>query len=89
MKAPDSRGSARRHGSDDSDTRHKQIVDELMDEYVGWREACAAVAAAHENWTSAGRPDNALGFSAYTAALDREEQAAAAYQRAVAKAASA
>jgi hypothetical protein len=61
-----------------------RIVDEMIDHYVSWRETCAAVAAAYENWKYAERHDKTLAFSLYAAALDGEEQAAAAYQRAVA-----
>ncbi|HUE28407.1 MAG TPA: hypothetical protein VMP89_16650 [Solirubrobacteraceae bacterium] len=61
------------------------MVDELMDDYVSWREACAAVAVSYEDWRRSDRPDGKLAFAAYVAALDREEQAAAAYQRDVAQ----
>ena len=61
----------------------------MMDDYVSWRDACAAVAVSYEDWKCADRPDNKLAFSVYVAALDREEQAAAAYQRAVAQVAAA
>ena len=40
---------------------------------------------AHLDWKCSDRPDKKLAFSAYVAALDREEQAAAAYRRAVAQ----
>ena len=63
----------------------REIVDEMIDDYVSWREACAAVAVSYENWRCSDRPDEKLAFSVYVAALDREEQAAAAYQRAVAQ----
>jgi hypothetical protein len=69
--------------------RRRQIVDELMDDYVSWREACAAVATAYENWKYAERQDKKLAFGVYVAALDREEQAAATYQRTVAQVATA
>ena len=61
----------------------RQYVDDMMDEYVSWRHACAAVAVAYESWTCSGRTENKVPFSAYVAALDREEQSAVAYQRAV------
>jgi hypothetical protein len=61
----------------------KRFVDELMDHYVGWREACAAVASAYDGYQRAERPDRRLAFSAYVAALDREAEAAAAYEEAV------
>ena len=56
---------------------------------MNWRDACAAVAASYEDWKRSGRPDKKLAFSGYVAALDREEQAAAAYQRAVVQVATA
>jgi hypothetical protein len=55
------------------------LVDELLDLYVSWREESAAVAASYENWSASERRDNRLAFSAYLAALDREEHAAATY----------
>jgi hypothetical protein len=65
--------------------KREQYVDELMDAYVSWREACAAVAASYENWRGAERQAEELAFSAYVEALDREERAARAYQAAVAQ----
>ena len=56
------------------------LVDELMDLYVSWLEECAAVTASYENWRASERRDNQLAFSAYLAALDREEHAASTYQ---------
>jgi hypothetical protein len=61
----------------------------MMDDYVSWRDACAAVAVSYENWKCSVRADMKLAFSAYVAALDREEQAATAYERAVAQVATA
>jgi hypothetical protein len=56
------------------------LVDELLDLYVSWREESAAVATSYENWSASERRDNRLAFSAYLAALDREEHAAATYR---------
>jgi hypothetical protein len=56
------------------------LVDELMDLYISWREECDAVAASYENWSASERRDNQLAFSAYLAAVDREEHAAATYR---------
>jgi hypothetical protein len=57
----------------------KQLVDEAMDAYVDWREECAGVWDAYERWAHAPRVDAAGAFSAYRAALDREECASHAY----------
>ena len=57
----------------------KQLVDEAMDAYVDWREECAGVWDAYERWARAPRIDAAGAFSAYRAALDREECASHAY----------
>jgi hypothetical protein len=57
----------------------KQLVDEVIDAYVDWREECARVWDAYERWAHAPRIDTAGAFSAYRAALDREECAAHAY----------
>ena len=57
----------------------KQLVDETMDAYVDWREECAGVWDAYERWARAPRIDAAGAFSAYRAALDREECASHAY----------
>jgi hypothetical protein len=58
----------------------RPLVDELMDLYVSWREESSAVATSYENWSASARRDNRLAFSAYIAALDREEHAAATYR---------
>jgi hypothetical protein len=55
-------------------------VDEMIDGYVSWREACAAVTIAYDSWNDAPREDGDLAFTAYHAALDREELAAAIYR---------
>ena len=43
----------------------------------------------YQNWKRSDRRDQKLAFSVYVAALDGEEQAATAYQRAVAQVATA
>jgi hypothetical protein len=57
----------------------KRLVDEAIDAYVDWREERASVWDAYSRWTSAPVPDSQLAFSAYRAALDREERAAHVY----------
>jgi hypothetical protein len=65
----------------------KQLVDAAMDAYVDWREECAQVWAAYERWASAPKFDTAGAFSAYRAALAREEFASHAYAHLLARAA--
>jgi hypothetical protein len=60
-------------------------VDLMIDDYVSWREACADVTSSYQRWRVADRSEEMRAFSAYVAALDREEWAAIAYQRAVAR----
>jgi hypothetical protein len=57
----------------------KQLVDEAIEAYVDWREECAQVWGAYERWANAPVTDAAPAFSAYRAALDREECASDAY----------
>jgi hypothetical protein len=54
-------------------------VDEFMDGWVCWREACEDVRSAYERWNGAPLPQRALAFGSYRAALEREEQAALVY----------
>ena len=61
------------------------LVDELIDTYASWREECSAVEQAYDNWTGADPAEEKLAYSAYLAALDREDHAAGAYQRCAAK----
>jgi hypothetical protein len=60
-----------------------QYLDDLVDGYVGWREACALVAEAYRSWRFAAREDQQLAFGDYMAALNGEEEAAVHYQRTV------
>ena len=60
-----------------------QLIDEVMDGYVTWREESAAVESAYHSWRSAGRDEEAVAFDDYFAALDREERAASEYRRLV------
>jgi hypothetical protein len=57
-----------------------ELIDELMDMYVGWREACIALRNAYERWSSVRVAERELAFAAYRAALDWEEQASAVYE---------
>ncbi len=57
----------------------KRLVDEALDAYIDWREECTSVWDAYARWTSAPLADCPLAFSAYRAALDREECAAQVY----------
>ncbi len=61
------------------------LVDALIEHYVSWREECAAVASSYESWSRAVGGDRGLAFSAYVAALDRDELAAASYRRLIAE----
>jgi hypothetical protein len=60
-----------------------QLIDDIMECYVTWREQSAAVDAAYESWKRAPSSLEALAFDAYVSALDREEQAASQYRRVV------
>jgi len=55
------------------------LVDEASDAYIDWREESAGVWDAYDRWATARVPDAAGAFSAYRAALEREECASRAY----------
>jgi hypothetical protein len=59
------------------------MLDDLLDDYVDWRESARAVADAYARWSIASGAEGALRFAAYIAALDREQKTAAAYAEAV------
>jgi hypothetical protein len=61
----------------------RQHIDDLVDDYVRWREACAGVSAAYANWKCAPREDLRLAFFEYVASLDCEQEAATLYQQTV------
>jgi hypothetical protein len=56
-----------------------ELIDDLLDAYVDWREECGAVRDAYERWSSGSERDHSLTFAAYRAALDREQQASLVY----------
>jgi hypothetical protein len=56
-----------------------ELIDDLMDMYVDWREACIALRKAYERWSSVRVAERKIAFAAYGAALDWEEQASAVY----------
>jgi hypothetical protein len=56
-----------------------EVIDDLMEIYVDWREECLWLSAAYERWLSVPVAERELAFAAYGAALDREEQASAVY----------
>ena len=61
------------------------LDDEFLESYVSWREETATVQTAYDRW-QVGEP---LGFAAYRAALDREEQAAKALRESAERASAA
>jgi hypothetical protein len=56
-----------------------QLVDELMDRYLDWREQCLMLWKAYERWANCPLADRRLAFEAYKAALDLEEHASRVY----------
>jgi hypothetical protein len=65
-------------------TPHRRMVDEAIERYVDWREACAGVAA-YVRFSKASAPDRSLSFAADNAALDREAPAATWYRGVLAR----
>jgi hypothetical protein len=59
------------------------MLDNLLDQYVDWLESARAVGDAYARWSRASRPDWAVRYAAFTAALDQEQNTAGAYASAV------
>jgi hypothetical protein len=57
----------------------RQVVDDVVQAYVEWREESAAVWDTYDRWASASAADKRPADSAYRAALDREAAAAKSY----------
>jgi hypothetical protein len=57
------------------------MADRAVLAYVEWRAQCTAVWDAYRCWMNVGSADAALAYTAYDAALDREEAAARIYAR--------
>jgi hypothetical protein len=55
-------------------------ADAFVERYVDWREECEALDSAYRWWGKSTRSESDLAFATYRAALDREEQAARAYE---------
>lgn len=59
--------------------QQQRLLDTAIDAYADWRDECRAVWDAHRRWTSAPVADAGFAFDGYSAALEREECAAAVY----------
>jgi hypothetical protein len=54
----------------------ERVVDEFLETWICWREACEEVRAAYARWAQSEAQQRDLAFACYRAALDREDQAA-------------
>ena len=52
------------------------LADAFVDSWVSWREASDDVRSAYRWWSECARPQRALAFAGYRAALEREQHAA-------------
>jgi hypothetical protein len=52
------------------------VVDQFVESYLRWREACEEVRSAYDLWRKCTPSHRTVGFKTYLAALDREELAA-------------
>jgi hypothetical protein len=57
-----------------------QLIDDMIECYVDWREACAAMGVTYERWSRGATEERARLFAAYRAALDQEEATEAQYR---------
>jgi hypothetical protein len=62
---------------------HLEFPDALIDNYVSWRDESRAVAETYRAWNAAGLGERSVAFARYAAALQREEDAASDWRRAV------
>jgi hypothetical protein len=62
-------------------SQRRRLVDDALNAYAGWRDQCSAVELAYCHWTGTRGTDAAVWYTAYAAALDREERAAERYAR--------
>ena len=70
--------------SEDLGVARRRLVDDTFNHYLDWRRQSSTRQHAYHRWaTSDGSRDRAIAFSAYMAALDREERAAAQYEAAL------
>jgi hypothetical protein len=60
-------------------------MDELVDVYLGWVDACVTLRQAYERWHSAARRERRMAYGAYVAALEREGRAAVCYRQLVSR----
>lgn len=74
--APRRRNTRPRSQAEPAAERSLSLVDEFLDSWVCWREACEDVRSAYERWGKCNLPQRGLTFASYRAALDREDQAA-------------
>ena len=56
-----------------------EVIDEMMDRYVDWREQCIALRNTYERWSTGPVAERKLAFATYRAALDLEEHASLVY----------
>jgi hypothetical protein len=70
-------------GADRADTaqRDKQLVDEAIEAYVAWREACIWLNDAYLAWSRQRGSNAHVTFGGFTAALDHQDRTAACYAR--------
>jgi hypothetical protein len=57
----------------------ERLVDQLLEAYVDWREACARVDDAYRFWAVESGGGGRVAFGSYVAALDAEERSAEVY----------
>jgi len=57
----------------------ERLVDQLVEAYVDWREACARLDDAYRFWAGESAGRGRVAFGSYVAALDAEERSAELY----------
>jgi hypothetical protein len=62
-----------------------RLVDDAIEAYVEWREECVCVRTSYDRWTSSTDAEAGSAFSAYWAALEREERASQVYAERIAR----
>jgi hypothetical protein len=62
-----------------------ELIDEMVERFVDWREQCIAVAESYERWSNGSIANRKLAFEVYKAALDLEEHASLIYAERVSR----